>query len=235
MPPSIAQQILEISRSRVSREIYRYRPGRIVGVGSTTLAIVLACYGASYTDMAIQSSRQLWSASREEADSDLWMICKTFGAPTLGIIPFALSIAALMVPSRIVTSVKLVPGNTERLCEIITSRGRKTTLPLGLIRRTERPRAYTGRGQYGIDDTSSLAFYLKRKDIPKERWYRMFILPRTGIIPGSDGRLLDALFGIDEPILTVSTHNSDQKMMLRPGNSIPKPDVVRKIVMRKLK
>ncbi|SLM15714.1 uncharacterized protein CGFF_05307 [Nakaseomyces glabratus] len=65
-----------------------------------------------------------------------------------------------------------------------------------MFKTAQEARVFTGKGIQGIDDNGSFVFYLtdNHPDV-RTRLQKFYLLPRSGHVWGSDGRIIDAMFG----------------------------------------
>ncbi|XDT02772.1 Hypothetical protein J6897_00577 [Nakaseomyces glabratus] len=182
--------------------IYSYKTSPLVKYGSKGLSLVFFLYGVSFTDFTVSSSTKILNSASEEQKSDAWFMFKTVGPIGLCVLPFALSAASLYVTSRVVNKVIYIPKhNATPSCQLIRKsmflgREIKLTRSLKYINRPKKPRVFTGKGIQGIDDNGSFVFYLtdNHPDV-RTRLQKFYLLPRSGHVWGSDGRIIDAMFG----------------------------------------
>lgn len=182
--------------------IYSYKTSNLVRYGSKGLSLVFFMYGVSFTDFTVSSASSILSTATDDQKGSAMFMAKTVGPVALCILPFALSAASLFVASRVVTKVVYIPKlNATPSCQLYRNsmflgREIKITRALKYISRPKKPRVFTGKGEQGIDDNGSFVFYLmdKHPDV-KTRLQKYYLLSRSGQVWGSDGRVLDALFG----------------------------------------
>lgn len=188
-------------------QIYAYKPGKLITVGSYALSLTFALYGASFADWSLATSNDLYkkeSELPEEAKKELkWyenasllFLGRSVGTTLLSVIPFTLAAAALYMPTRIVTKLHYIPDQIPK-CKVTTrslfGRSKETVLPLRSLRRNEKTRVFTGVGEQGVEDRGSFSFFLTDKN--GSLFNKFYIVNRSGKFWGSDGRFIDALFG----------------------------------------
>ncbi|KAL3231366.1 Uncharacterized protein RNJ44_00401 [Nakaseomyces bracarensis] len=182
--------------------IYSYKTSNLVRYGSKGLSLVFFMYGVSFTDFTVSSASSILSSATEDQMASAMFMAKTVGPVALCLVPFALSAASLYVASRVITKVVYIPKlNATPTCQLyrnsmVLGREVKLTRSLKYISRPKKPRVFTGKGDQGMDDNGSFVFYLmdKHPDV-KTRFQRYYLLSRSGQVWGSDGRIMDALFG----------------------------------------
>lgn len=182
--------------------IYSYKTSNLVRFGSKGLSLVFFMYGVSFTDFTVSSASSILSSATDEQMASVKFMAKTVGPVGLCVVPFALSAASLYVASRVVTKVVYIPKlNSTPSCQLYRNsmflgREIKLTRPLKYISRPKKPRVFTGKGKQGMDDNGSFVFYLMDKHPDaRTRFQRYYLLSRSGHVWGSDGRILDAIFG----------------------------------------
>ncbi|CCK69781.1 Mrx15p KNAG_0D00280 [Huiozyma naganishii CBS 8797] len=182
--------------------VYSYRLKPIVRVGVLSMSAVLLTYGYTFADVSWLSAKQRQAAAEDDDKRSVWYFCKSYGPVALAVLPFTLSLGTLYVFSRVVRQVIYLPDVVGKPgCRIVRqspllAREISTVRPLDVVSRTKGVRIYTGKGPQGIDDAATFSFYLVDKTA-KSFWNRYYILPRSGEVWKSDGRVLDSLFHND--------------------------------------
>ncbi|CCF57462.1 hypothetical protein KAFR_0C04710 [Kazachstania africana CBS 2517] len=204
MSTKIFKILSELASLNSPQLIYSYRIRPLYRFGSLSLSAVLLTYGVSFLDVFKLSATQRYRESASNEKSNVWLILKTFGPIPLAALPFILSAGTLYIFSRVVTGVTYIPHtNKPPSCELtrrsaLFARPIREVRQLGHITRAKNVKIYTGQGPQGIDDKATFSFFLiDRSPNLKNFFSRFYILPRSGSVWKSDGRLLVALFGED--------------------------------------
>ncbi|CDO95795.1 unnamed protein product [Kluyveromyces dobzhanskii CBS 2104] len=188
----------------VPEQIYSYKPGKLITIGSYSLSLTFLLYGASFADWSLTTSTDLYKEEAEETKVDAkWyehakvaFLGRSAGSVILSIIPFTLAVIALYIPTRIVTKLHYIPEKIPK-CKVTTrtlfNREKSTIIPLRNLRRHEKARVFTGVGDQGVEDRGSFSFSLM--DNQASFFKKFYIVNRSGKFWGSDGRFMDALFG----------------------------------------
>lgn len=199
--------------------IYSYKVKPSVRLGSRALAIIFFVYGVTFTDWSWKSAISIYKDTKksdELSKMNFYEKCKFYAmtaAPFgLSLIPFSLSITALLMTSRIASKVTYIPksGHLPHQFQLtrhalLTGRPITVTRAIGDISRSPRTRVFTGKGNNGAEDKSSFVFHLLDSNASiKHRWEKFFLLPRSGTFWSNDSRTFDALFGGDS-IKTLET------------------------------
>lgn len=202
----LSTKIAALVAKSAPEQIYSYNPGKLIKFGSWSLSLVFFTYGLSFADWSLSTSYDLYQKRDQNQDDEqesmlnptLTFIGRTCGSVILSVIPFTLSLAALYIPSRIVTKIHYIPGKLPR-CQLtrntIIGRSSVYTAPLKAITRNQKTRVFTGNGPQGVDDNSSFVFFLI--DNTKPFFQKLYIVNRSGDFWGHDGRIFDAFFGGD--------------------------------------
>ncbi|CEP61095.1 Mrx15p LALA0_S02e06612g [Lachancea lanzarotensis] len=185
-----------------AEQIYTYKPSRLVKTGSWTLAGVFAVYGVSFANWSVSSSLELYKEEKVSYSWDKWWNHPTLllgvriaGSILLSIIPLALSTLSIYVPSRIATSISVLPKGVCQISRraLLSGKSALTSAPINAIVRNNRTRVHTGVGPQGTEDKASFAFLLT--DTKSPWWNRYYVVNRSGKFWGQDGRIFDVLFG----------------------------------------
>lgn len=202
MGANVFKLLSDLAAKEAPQIIYSYKLRPLYRAGALSLSTVLVAYSLSFADVSkLSASLQYNSADGEEKKDALFLI-KAYGPIGMAVVPLAISFGSLYVLSRTVTKVRYIPQIQQiPKCEItrtsaILGREIIITRPMNEIVRSSNVRIYTGKGSQGLDDKASFSFYLK--DVSKTTKIplnRLYILPRSGTVWNSDGRVLSALFG----------------------------------------
>lgn len=184
--------------------IYSYKVSRLVKAGSWALSLVFFTYGATFADWSYESSQTVYDEADEDTRKDWMFLIKSLAPMGLTAIPISLAVAAVYVPSRIVTKATYIPKvNGLPECELtrrsaIMGREIRVVRPLTQLARNGKTRVFTGVGHQGVEDKGSFVFFLSDRSGLSKKWFdKVYIFPRTGKFWASDGRVFDALFGGD--------------------------------------
>lgn len=191
----------ELFAKRSPQTLYSYKLRPVFKFGSIALSAVLFTYSYSFADVSYLSATKQNEAVDEQKKKSILFQLKAYGPIGLTVVPFTLALGSLMVFSRVVTKVVYIPNNPgSPLCEItrksaILGRTVSITKPLSTFSKPSKVKIFTGKGEQGIDDKSSFCFYLMDRS-PDIKWFfnKVYILPRSGKLWKSDGRLISALF-----------------------------------------
>lgn len=184
--------------------IYSYKVSPVVKAGSWALSLVFFTYGATYANWSYESSQTVYKEADEATRKDWKFLVKSFAPMGLTVIPLSLAVAAVYVPSRIVTRATYIPRkNGIPECELvrrsaILGRDVSVVRTLTQLTRSGKTRVFTGVGDQGVEDKGSFVFFLSDRSGLARRWFnKVYIFPRSGRFWASDGRVFDALFGGD--------------------------------------
>lgn len=205
MSSNVFRLLADLASKDAPQVLYSYKIRPLSRAGALSLCTVLAIYGLSFADVSKLSASLQYNGVKEDKKKDALFLMKIYGPIGMTILPLSISLGSLYVLSRTVTKVKYIPQiNGTPKCEItrgsaILGRDIKVTRLMNRITKSRNVRIYTGQGPQGIDDKSSFSFYLMDRDpAVKNILNKLYILPRSGKVWNSDGRVLSALFGGDD-------------------------------------
>ncbi|SMN21599.1 similar to Saccharomyces cerevisiae YNR040W Putative protein of unknown function [Maudiozyma saulgeensis] len=220
MAGNVFKLLSELAARDAPQVIYSYKLRPLYRAGALSLSTVLVVYSLSFADVSKLSASLQYKIADGEEKKDALFLMKAYGPIGMALIPLSISLGSLFVLSRTVTRVKYIPQVQQiPKCEITRTSallGREITVtrPMSDIVRSSNVRIYTGKGPQGIDDKASFSFYLKDlSPTLKTPLNRLYILPRSGTVWKSDGRVLSALFGgngKDQNILSNDVDETNQ-------------------------
>ena len=205
MAGNVFKLLSDLAAKEAPQVIYKYRLKPLYRAGALSLSAVLLAYSLTFADVSKLSASIQYKGADEEEQKDALFLIKAYGPIAMAVLPLGISFGSLYVLSRTVTKVRYIPQvNGLPKCELTRTSailGRDITIskPISQITRSTNVRIYTGKGPQGLDDKASFSFYLKDRS-PEVRTPlgRLYILPRSGEVWQSDGRVLSALFGGDK-------------------------------------
>lgn len=201
-----ATKLTALLSKTAPEQIYAYKRGKLITWGSYSLSLTFLLYGISFADWSLSATGKLHeeeSISNSESEQLKWYenaqlryLGRTAGSIILSAIPLSLSLAALYIPTRVVTKIHYIPDIAPK-CTLTTrtlfNKEKVITAPLRSIKRSAKKRVFTGFGSQGVDDKASFSFVLVNENSPI--YNKFYIVNRSGKFWGSDGRFIDALFG----------------------------------------
>ncbi|CAB4255428.1 similar to Saccharomyces cerevisiae YNR040W Putative protein of unknown function [Maudiozyma barnettii] len=232
MGGNVFRLLSELAARDVPQVIYSYKLRPLYRAGALSLSTVLVAYSLSFADVSkLSASLQYKNANGEEKKDALFLI-KAYGPIGMALIPLTISIGSLFILSRTVTRVKYIPQMQQMpKCEItrtsaILGREITVTRPMKNIVRSSNVSIYTGKGPQGLDDKGSFSFYLKDLS-PSLRTpvNSLYILPRSGAVWKSDGRILSALFGDSKKGKSILSDEGDD-INSSVGNKSSKEEII---------
>lgn len=205
MGANVFKLLSDLAAKEAPQVIYSYKLRPLYRAGALSLSTVLLAYSLTFADVSKLSASIQFKGADDEEQKDALFLIKAYGPIAMAVLPLGISFGSMYVLSRTVTKVRYIPQvNGLPNCELtrtsaILGREITVTKPISQISRSSNVRIYTGKGPQGIDDKASFSFYLMDRS-PEVRTPlgRLFILPRSGEVWQSDGRVLSALFGGDK-------------------------------------